>query len=108
VSADPGEARERLDARVRGMVQGVGFRYFVLREARGLGLDGWVANETDGSVHVVADGPRHALDALLDLLREGPPASLVDRVSTNWISLPPGGGTVGSGFSIRSGGHRGD
>jgi acylphosphatase len=107
VSGDPGTARERLDASVRGMVQGVGFRYFVLREARRLGLDGWVANEADGSVHVVADGPRHRLEALLDLLREGPPASLVERVTTNWIPLPPGG-PAGSGFSIRSGGHRGD
>lgn len=108
MSGDQGGARERLDASVRGMVQGVGFRYFVLREARGLGLDGWVANEADGSVHVVADGPRHRLEALLDLLREGPPASLVERVTTNWIPLPPGGATGGSGFSIRSGGHRGD
>lgn len=108
MSGDQGGARERLDASVRGMVQGVGFRYFVLREARGLGLDGWVANEADGSVHVVADGPRHRLEALLDLLREGPPASLVERVTTNWIPSPPGGATGGSGFSIRSGGHRGD
>jgi acylphosphatase len=101
-------ARTRLDANVRGSVQGVGFRYFVLREARNLGLDGWVANEADGSVHVVADGPRDVLEALLARLEEGPPAGLVERVTTNWIPLPANGATAGVGFSIRSGGHRGD
>lgn len=106
MGADRG--RTRLDARVRGIVQGVGFRYFVLREARNLGLDGWVANESDGTVHVVADGPRDVLETLLARLEEGPPASLVERVATNWIPLPASGTSTGAGFSIRSGGHRGD
>ncbi len=75
-----GADRERLDASVRGRVQGVGFRYFVLREAESLGLDGFVANERDGSVRVVAEGPSEVLDALLGLLNEGPPASIVERV----------------------------
>jgi acylphosphatase len=102
------QARTRLDASVRGVVQGVGFRYFVLREARYLGLDGWVANEADGSVHVVADGPRDVLETLLARLEEGPPGGLVERVATNWVPLPANGATAGAGFSIRSGGHRGD
>ncbi len=98
----------RLEARVRGRVQGVGFRWFVLREARRLELDGWVANEADGSVRFVADGPRDDLEALLEVVREGPPASLVETVIVDWPPIPAGGSRRGSGFEIRSGAHRGD
>jgi len=94
----------RLDATVRGRVQGVGFRYFVLREAMDLGLDGWVANTIDGSVRCVAEGPRDRLDVLLELLRTGPPAAIVDAVSEMWM---PATGTLGP-FGVRSGDHRGD
>lgn len=105
-SADPA-GRARLDASIRGRVQGVGFRYFAVREARRLDLDGWVCNEPDGSVHVVADGRRDALEALVEVLREGPPASIVDGVVVNW---PPvaGGRYMTGGFAVRSGGHSGD
>jgi acylphosphatase len=98
------DAVARLDATVRGRVQGVGYRYFALREARRLGLSGWVANESDGSVHVVAEGRRDALEALLGRLNEGPPAGWVDGVATRW---EPARG-VAAGFRIESGGHRGD
>jgi len=94
----------RLDATVRGRVQGVGFRYFALREAGELGLSGWVANDADGSVRVVAEGPREALEALLARLEEGPPAGWVDGVASRW---EPARGLRG-GFRIESGGHRGD
>jgi acylphosphatase len=95
---------ERLDATVRGRVQGVGYRVFVLREAGYLGLAGSVANMPDGSVHVIAEGPRADLEALLDRLAEGPPAGFVDRVVTRW---EPARGITG-GFRIESGAHRGD
>jgi acylphosphatase len=98
----PGLAR--LDATVRGRVQGVGYRVFALREAMRLGLDGFVANQADGSVRVVAEGPRPDLDSLLERLTAGPPAGFVDRVVTRWEparGMPPG-------FSIESGAHRGD
>ncbi len=101
---DGAPPRDRLDATVRGRVQGVGYRYFALREAGRLGLDGWVANEQDGSVRVVAEGARVDLDALLARLEEGPPAGSVDAVSTRW---EPARG-IGPGFRIESGGHRGD
>lgn len=99
-----GAARVRLEARVRGRVQGVGYRVFALREASRLGLGGFVANEADGSVRVVAEGERADLEALLERLEEGPPAGFVDRVITRW---EPARG-LGSGFRIASGAHRGD
>lgn len=95
---------ERVDATVRGRVQGVGYRVFVLREAACLGLAGHVANLPDGSVHVVAEGPRADLDTLLERLEEGPPAGWVDRVITRW---EPARG-LGPGFRIETGAHRGD
>ena len=103
-----GDTPARFDALVVGRVQGVGFRYYVLREARRLGLDGWTANEVDGSVRVVADGPRDTLEALLGALREGPPASIVERVVVNWPPVSSGGWLLGRGFEIRSGTHSGD
>jgi acylphosphatase len=94
----------RLEANVRGRVHGVGFRWFVVDRASYLGLTGWVANEQDGSVRCVAEGPRHDLLALLEALHEGPASSIVDRVIEEWL---PYAGAFGS-FGIRSGGHRGD
>lgn len=99
-----GGAETRLDATVMGVVQGVGFRYFVLREAMELGLEGWVANTAEGAVRCVAEGPRDRLETLLKRLREGPPAALVEQVSEAWM---PGTGTLGA-FRMRSGAHRGD
>ena len=69
-----------------GRVQGVGYRYFVLREADALDLVGWVANESDGSVRLVAEGPRDRLETLLASLREGPPGALVSHVSEAWMT----------------------
>ena len=99
-----GAESTRLDATVTGRVQGVGFRYFVLREAMDLGLDGWVANTPAGAVKVVAEGPRPHLDVLLERLRAGPPAAIVDHVSEAFM---PATGTLGP-FTVRSGAHGGD
>ena len=95
---------ERLDATVRGRVQGVGFRYFVIREAMDLGLVGSVANDQDGTVRCVAEGPRATLEALLQLLEAGPPSARIDRVDAAW---GPASGAFRA-FEIRSAGHRGD
>ena len=65
---------------VRGRVQGVGFRWFVEREAHILGIAGWVRNNHDGSVEVLAQGTRDQLSGLRSRLREGPRASRVDNV----------------------------
>ena len=71
------EARRFL---VRGRVQGVGFRWFVEREAHILGIAGWVRNNSDGSVEVQAQGTRDQLLGLRSRLREGPRAARVDAV----------------------------
>lgn len=94
----------RLEARVIGRVQGVGFRYFVLDWAAALDVAGWVANESDGSVRCVAEGDRVALERLLAKLREGPRGARVERVEEVW--QPPTGSF--ERFSVRSGAHRGD
>jgi len=65
---------------VRGRVQGVGFRFFVEREARMLGINGWVRNNPDGSVEVLAAGTPEQLLALRGKLHAGPRASRVDQV----------------------------
>ena len=66
---------QELHAVVHGQVQGVGFRDFVVRRALSLNLRGYVRNARDGSVEVVAQGPRPALERLLALLRQGPSAA---------------------------------
>ncbi len=76
--------KERLRAEVFGDVQGVGFRAFVFRRALSYGLSGWVRNRPDGSVELLAEGPRSALDTLLQDVRNGPSGSTVDRVETQW------------------------
>jgi acylphosphatase len=75
---------ERLHAIVHGDVQGVGFRYFVQRRAQQLGLRGWVRNNDDGTVELVAEGTRRQLEDLKRALEEGPRLARVDRVETKW------------------------
>jgi acylphosphatase len=65
---------------VRGRVQGVGFRWFVEREAHMLAIAGWVRNNSDGSVEVLAMGTPDQLAGLRSRLRQGPRASRVDNV----------------------------
>jgi acylphosphatase len=65
---------------VRGRVQGVGFRWFVEREAHMLGIAGWVRNNADGSVEVLAMGSRDQLLGLRSRLGSGPRAARVDEV----------------------------
>jgi acylphosphatase len=77
-------ARESLSATVRGSVQGVGFRGFVVYRARALGLDGHVRNLADGSVEVYAEGPRRALDDLRRELARGPAAAHITGVDADF------------------------
>jgi acylphosphatase len=81
---------ERLHVVVRGDVQGVGFRYFLLRQARQLGLRGWVRNNDDGTVELVAEGRRSDLELLKQAAGEGPRLSRVDRVDADWSTAAGG------------------
>jgi len=83
---------------VSGMVQGVGFRWFVARHARSLGLGGFARNLPDGRVEVVVSGPDEALPALEELLRAGPANAQVERVER---SADPAPTVVGKSFDIR-------
>jgi len=74
---------------ISGCVQGVGFRWFVQREARALGLTGEVRNRRDGAVEVEAEGDRETLEQLVEVAREGPAASLVEAVDVRWSEGPP-------------------
>jgi acylphosphatase len=76
----------RVHAFVHGYVQGVNFRYYTTRTARGLGLSGWVANRRDGTVETIAEGQRSDLDQFLDFLHRGSPSASVQRVDVEWES----------------------
>lgn len=75
----------RLRAVAHGMVQGVGFRYYVLSRARLLGVTGYVRNAPDGSVETVAEGERHLLEQLLEAIERGPISASVHRVERQWL-----------------------
>ena len=81
---------ERLHAVVRGSVQGVGFRYFIQRKAQELGLRGWVRNNDDGTVELVAEGPRSELERLKMAAEEGPRMARVHRVEVHWSTATGG------------------
>ena len=69
-----------LRAVVRGMVQGVGFRFYAERSARALGVRGWVRNRADGSVESYAEGEEEAVAEYVRRLERGPAGSRVDGV----------------------------
>jgi acylphosphatase len=87
-----------LQLRVVGIVQGVGFRYALQREAAKLGLAGWVRNRTDGSVEAIAQGPADALDRLAAWARRGPPGAAVTGVTA---SVPSEHAATYERFEIR-------
>lgn len=68
--------------RIRGRVQGVGYRDWTLRRATALGLHGWVRNRRDGSVEALFAGPTAAVDRMIADCRDGPPLARVDAVDS--------------------------
>ena len=81
----PDEPRVRAHVIVRGIVQGVYYRSTTGREARALGLAGWVRNMADGSVEAVFEGPRTTVERMIEWCRTGPPRAVVDDVEIEWL-----------------------
>lgn len=75
---------QRLRARIRGRVQGVGFRDFARFEARQRNLTGYALNLPNGDVEVVAEGDKDMLEIFLNALRKGPPAARVLDIDSEW------------------------
>ncbi|SDB41958.1 acylphosphatase [Bauldia litoralis] len=85
-------ADKTLHLRIAGRVQGVGYRAWLCGEARSRGLTGWVRNRSDDTVEAVVSGPVDAVEAMVRLCREGPPAALVSGVETAaWDETLPDG-----------------
>lgn len=82
VVLSPALATRRIHARIKGRVQGVGFRDFTDRAASSLGITGWVRNLADGDVELLAEGPAAALRTLMERVSAGPPSA---RVTAVWI-----------------------
>lgn len=76
---------KRLEAIVTGYVQGVSYRYYARQEARRLGLTGWITNDPDGSVRVVAEGSQKKLGEFSNFLLTGSPHAHVDHVQADWL-----------------------
>ena len=81
---------ERLHGVIHGDVQGVGFRYFLMREAQRLGLRGWVRNREDGTVEFVAEGRRAGLERLRQAAGRGPQLAKVEQVDAEWSAAAGG------------------
>lgn len=79
-------AQKRIHLVIRGRVQGVYFRASSVREARRLGLTGWVKNRNDGAVELVAEGEEDQVKDFLAWAQRGPSTGRVDKVETRWRS----------------------
>ena len=77
-------AQKRIHLVIRGRVQGVYFRAAAVREARRLGITGWVKNRPDGSVELVAEGDEDSIKDLSSWANHGPSAARVDHVDVRW------------------------
>ncbi len=77
-------ATKRVQVIIRGRVQGVYFRAAAQREAKRLGITGWVKNRQDGTVEVLAEGDEDAIRELTSWANHGPSAARVDSVDVRW------------------------
>jgi acylphosphatase len=75
---------------IAGHVQGVGYRYYVARKAKGLGVTGWVCNMPDGRVEAEVQGEQQAIDQLMDRFFEGPSTCYVARIDKKEIPAVTG------------------
>lgn len=78
------ESEKSVRVSVEGIVQGVGFRFFVWQHAKSRNLRGWVRNLSNGNVEVIAQGTNSDLDYLLTKLRQGPEMAQVSHLEIEW------------------------
>jgi acylphosphatase len=95
---DNHQSQERcVRVRIEGLVQGVGFRAWVMQSAMAAALDGWVRNRRDGGVEAVFAGPADAVAEMIKRCHEGPRGAEVD-----FVKVLEERGSVASGFEVRS------
>ena len=82
---DTGEQRARVRLRIKGRVQGVGFRFCAVDDAHRLDVTGWVRNTHEGDVELVAEGAAERLRRLVTWAHGGPPGALVVDVEEQWL-----------------------
>jgi len=76
--------KKRVHLLIRGLVQGVGFRFFAYRVATDLGITGFVRNLPDGAVEILAEGEEDALRRFVEYMKGGPRSAVVESVEENW------------------------
>lgn len=76
--------KKRVVIKVYGLVQGINFRYYTVEKAERLQLSGWVKNEPDDSITIVAEGEEGRLKELIDWAKKGPPLARVDNTEIDW------------------------
>jgi acylphosphatase len=84
--SESSDDKRRVELRIHGRVQGVGFRFSAVDEARRLGVKGWVRNASDGAVELVAEGDRAQLQRLAAWCRQGPRGAAVNDVEEQWLA----------------------
>lgn len=77
-----------LRLRIEGSVQAVGYRNFMIEEARKLGVDGWVRNRSDGSVEALVSGGTKAVEALVAACAQGPEGSRIKHIDMQSVAAP--------------------
>ncbi|MBI4669288.1 MAG: acylphosphatase [Elusimicrobia bacterium] len=77
-------AKKKASLIVRGLVQGIGYRYFVQKTAGSFGLGGWVKNRPDGAVELQVEGEDEKIDEFIGALRHDHPWAKVKNVEIDW------------------------
>lgn len=75
------------ELKVRGLVQGVGYRYYCYRKALNLNLTGWAKNDRDGSVSAHVEGERGAIEDFIKDLKAGPSSATVTDIDVAWSAF---------------------
>ena len=73
---------------VSGIVQGIGYRWFVENTAKTLGLTGWVKNLCNGNVEIEAEGDKQTLESFLAAIRSGHTGAVINDITAQWADKP--------------------